>query len=32
MLEYYNKMEERLVSGLSNIKRSRDSGFGMESM
>jgi len=32
MLEYYNKMEERLVSGLSNIKRTRDSGFGMESM
>ncbi len=32
MLEYYSKMEERLTSGLSNIKRSRDSGFGMESM
>ncbi|MBT7244332.1 MAG: CDC48 family AAA ATPase [Euryarchaeota archaeon] len=32
MLEYYSKMEERLTSGLSNIKRSRDTGFGMESM
>lgn len=32
MLEYYTKMEERLTSGLSNIKRSRDTGFGMESM
>ena len=32
MLEYYSKMEERLTSGLSNIKRSRDTSFGMESM
>ena len=32
MLEYYSKMEERLTSGLSNIKRTRDTGFGMESM
>jgi len=32
MLEYYSKMEEKLTSGLSNIKRSRDTGFGMESM
>ena len=32
MLEYYQKMETRLTSGLSNIKRSRDTNFGMESM
>ena len=32
MLEYYSKMEERLTSGLSNIKRTRDTSFGMESM
>ncbi|RZD42549.1 MAG: hypothetical protein CXT70_02670, partial [Methanobacteriota archaeon] len=32
MLQYYQKMEERLTSGLSNIKRDRDSGFGMETM
>ena len=32
MLEYYSKMEERLTSGLSNIKRSRDTGYGIESM
>ncbi len=32
MLEYYSKMEEKLTSGLSNIKRSRDTGYGMESM
>ena len=32
LLEYYSKMEERLTSGLSNIKRSRDTGYGMESM
>ena len=32
MLEYYQKMETRLTSGLSNIKRSRDTSFGMESM
>ena len=32
MLEYYSKMEERLTSGLSNIKRTRDTGYGMESM
>ena len=32
MLQYYQKMEERLTSGLSNIKRNREDGFGMESM
>ena len=32
MLQYYQKMEERLTSGLSNIKRSRETGFGMETM
>ncbi len=32
MLEYYSKMEEKLTSGLSNIKRTRDTGYGMESM
>ena len=32
MLQYYQKMEERLTSGLSNIKRNRGSGFGMETM
>jgi transitional endoplasmic reticulum ATPase len=32
MLEYYQKMETRLTSGLSNIKRTRDYGFGMETM
>jgi transitional endoplasmic reticulum ATPase len=32
MLTYYQKMETLLTSGLSNIKRSRDTGFGMESM
>jgi len=32
MLEYYQKMETRLTSGLSNIKRSRDYGFGIETM
>jgi transitional endoplasmic reticulum ATPase len=32
MLEYYQKMETRLTSGLSNIKRNRDTSFGMESM
>ena len=32
MLAYYQKMETLLTSGLSNIKRSRDTGFGMESM
>jgi len=32
MLQYYQKMEERLTSGLSNIKRDRGSGFGMETM
>jgi len=25
-------MEERLTSGLSNIKRNREDGFGMETM
>jgi transitional endoplasmic reticulum ATPase len=32
MLEYYSKMEEKLTSGLSGIKRSKDSIYGMESM
>ena len=32
MLEYYTKMEARLTSGISNIKRDRDSSRGMESM
>ena len=32
MLEYYSKMEEKLTSGLSGIKRGKDTGFGMESM
>lgn len=32
MLEYYSKMEEKLTSGLSGIKRNKDSVFGMESM
>tara|TARA_B110000444_G_scaffold97003_1_gene92004 strand:- start:110170 stop:112395 length:2226 start_codon:yes stop_codon:yes gene_type:complete len=32
MLAYYQKMETLLTSGLSNIKRSRDTGYGMESM
>jgi len=32
MLQYYQKMEERLTSGLSNIKRNREDGFGMETM
>ncbi|MBT60092.1 MAG: ATPase [Euryarchaeota archaeon] len=32
MLSYYQKMETTLTSGLSNIKRNRDTGFGMESM
>ena len=32
MLAYYQKMETLLTSGLTNIKRSRDTGFGMESM
>jgi len=32
MLEYYQKMETRLTSGLSNIKRNRDYGFGIETM
>ncbi len=32
MLEYYNKMEARLTSGLSNIKRTKDFGFGIEAM
>ena len=32
MLEYYQKMETRLTSGMSNIKRSRDFGHGMETM
>ncbi len=32
MLEYYSKMEARLTSGISNIKRDRDSSRGMESM
>jgi transitional endoplasmic reticulum ATPase len=32
MLAYYQKMETLLTSGLSNIKRNRDTGFGMETM
>ena len=32
MLTYYQKMETLLTSGLSNIKRTRDTGFGMETM
>ena len=32
MLEYYTKMEARLTSGISNIKRDRDRSRGMESM
>ncbi len=32
MLEYYSKMEARLTSGISNIKRGRDSSRGIESM
>lgn len=32
MLEYYQKMETRLTSGLSNIKRNRDFSRGMETM
>ena len=32
MLDYYSKMETRLTSGLSNIKRGRDFGHGMEAM
>ena len=32
MLEYYTKMETRLTSGISNIKRDRDRSRGMESM
>ncbi|MDG1550928.1 MAG: CDC48 family AAA ATPase [Candidatus Poseidoniaceae archaeon] len=32
MLDYYQKMETRLTSGMSNIKRSRDFGHGMETM
>jgi transitional endoplasmic reticulum ATPase len=32
MMEYYTKMETRLVSGLTNIKRNRDTSRGMETM
>ncbi len=32
MLEYYKKMETQLVSGLSNIKREKDTQRGMESV
>lgn len=32
MLAYYQKMETVLTSGLTNIKRNRDTGFGMETM
>ena len=32
MLEYYQKMETRLTSGLTNIKRNRDFSRGMETM
>jgi len=32
MLEYYSKMEAKLTSGISNIKRSRDTSRGIESI
>lgn len=32
MLEYYKKMETKLVSGLSNIKRDKGQNIGIESM
>ena len=32
MLEYYQKMETRLTSGLTNIKRNRDFSRGIETM
>ena len=32
MLEYYSKMETRLTSGLSGIKRENQNRYGMESM
>ena len=32
MLEYYDKMETRLTSGLSGIKRNNQNRYGMESM
>ncbi len=32
MMEYYTKMETKLVSGLTNIKRNRDTSRGMETM
>lgn len=32
MMEYYTKMETKLVSGLTNIKRNRDTSHGMEAM
>jgi hypothetical protein len=32
MMEYYNKMESLLVSGLSNIKRDKRDFIGMEAM
>ena len=32
MLEYYGKMETRLTSGLSGIKRDNQNRYGMESM
>ena len=32
MMEYYNKMESMLVSGLSNIKRDERDFIGMEAM
>ena len=32
MLDYYQKMETRLTSGLTNIKRNRDFSRGIETM
>ena len=32
MLEYYQKMETRLTSGMSNIKRTKDFSHGIETM
>jgi hypothetical protein len=32
MMEYYNKMESMLVSGLSNIKRDERDFIGMEAV
>jgi hypothetical protein len=32
MLDYYQKMEARLTSGMSNIRRSKDFSHGIETM